>query len=639
MRRQAARGILAVLTAITVAAGLAVVLTGSAAPAGAAVAKLPPPSLTWHSPVRADGTGLGNVVAVSCPARSFCAEFDNGGSRATWNGTKWTAAVPVVPPAPGYFVNSGTCATPAFCVAVGSAIWVESGGGLARTQPGTGNAVWLTVTCASTAFCVAGDNGGNVSVYHGHSWSALVNVAADLDPLSGISCVSAKFCLALDSDGSVSTWNGTGWMTSDPQLMPLNAARGVSCSSARFCMAFTKYGDIYMFNGQGWAGPVKTDLGNDFLDISCTSPTFCLALGAYIGDVSEYNGSAWSPAVDVLPYNQASVAYVACSPGATAKSGDCAVIAVLGQANTLRSGRWTGQVNVDVPAKLDAIACPTTSFCAAVGENGEAVTYADAKWKAPVLLISGGYFASVSCPTARFCLAAGAAPSAALRMWRFNGSRWTPFPVPPGRYPAPYSANSVSCVSAAFCVWASPAGAISVWNGKTWTKPVRVDQVKQWLTVSCATTRFCAAGDVAGHVATFNGKTWSGLTTIGIFNGNAPEAVLSLSCTSPRFCAAALGDSSATFNGTTWARAPASDNPSLTAVSCAKGGFCAAVGSVSSGANLSSASAYTLDGHQWSSPTLVFTADGTLDPAVAISCATPKFCIGTDSYGLVTAGT
>ena len=265
---------------------------------------------------------------------------------------------------------------------------------------------------------------------------------------------------------------------------------------------------------------------------------------------------------------------------------------------------------------------------------GDVVIYAGGRWHAPVLLLPGGLFGSVSCPSARFCLAAGTAPSGALRMWRYDGTRWTPAPAPAG-YPRSMP-SWLSCVSAAFCVWASDAG-ISVFNGTAWTKPARVGKVQQWTTVSCATTRFCVAGDAAGDVATYNGKTWSGPRRIGVMEGRVMSSVSSLSCPSTRFCAAVLGMAGAvTFNGTTWTRAPNSDDPWLTTVSCTGSGFCAALGvSASSGGRV----AYTRNGSQWSRPALLFDLDVAIDVVAAISCATPTFCVVTDTYGWVRVGT
>jgi hypothetical protein len=194
----------------------------------------------------------------------------------------------------------------------------------------------------------------------------------------------------------------------------------------------------------------------------------------------------------------------------------------------------------------------------------------------------------------------------------------------------------VSCVSAAFCVLGTPAGAISVWNGVRWTKLVRVDNVQQWVTVSCATTSFCMAGDANGNVATYNGKTWSRLHGIGLPVGGQRDSVYSLSCPSPRFCAAGLDEGTATFNGKTWTYAPKSDDPGLFWVSCTSASFCAALGFTDSGQGLPAA--WTFDGRQWSSWVRVFN-DWPLEIPTDVSCATPKFCMAIDASGLAQAGT
>lgn len=172
----------------------------------------------------------------------------------------------------------------------------------------------------------------------------------------------------------------------------------------------------------------------------------------------------------------------------------------------------------------------------------------------------------------------------------------------------------------------------SVYNGKTWTKPARVDKVRQWLTVSCATVTFCVADDADGDVATYNGTTWSGLRRVGI-------PVYLLSCPSRRFCTAPGPAGTVTFDGTTWTRTPAPHTgqlPSLAALSCTQAGFCAVVGySDSSGER----AAYTRNGSQWSRSVQVFAFDLPNDLVAALSCATPKFCVATNTFGLAAVGT
>jgi hypothetical protein len=621
------RAIVAVLAAVTVtaglAAGLAGVLAGGAAVAsgpGTARAVPPPSSLSWHAPVRADGTGLGDVVAVSCPAPSFCAAFDSAGYWVKWDGSKWTAPVNLVSvssvdnPA----VLDATCVTPTFCVAVGEGIWVDSGGKVTTSQQAP-EYPFEAVSCASTSFCVAFGDPGEVTMYNGHSWGGAPGLG-DNASLGGISCVSAKFCDALGPGGSVVTWNGTGWATTDPHLMPAGTDGGVTCASAKFCVAWDAYGRVYTFNGSAWSGPGTVGRGDATNDVACTSPAFCVAVTG-TGPV-EYNGSTWFawPQPGLTIPSQA--ALVACSPG-SARSRDCAVIGQNGYASTLRSGKWTGQVSVDVRDGLTSIVCPAPGFCVALGMLGDVVTYAGGRWRAPMPLLPGGSFVSVSCPSARFCLADGTTASGALRMWRYDGTRWKPTPTPtyhPGRM-----LSSVSCASAAFCMWVSPVG-ISAFNGSAWTSPAPVDKV-QWTSVSCATTRFCVAGNGNGEVATYNGKTWSGLRHIG---------VTAVSCPSTRFCGGVGPAGAATFNGTTWTRTPDLDDLWLGAVSCTRGGFCAALGvTATSGGR----DANTLNGSQWSRPVLLFTLEVADDVDSAISCATPTFCVATDTYGLVRVGT
>jgi len=635
MRGRAAQGILAVVAAA--AAGLAGVVagcTGVASGAGTARAEPPPSSLTWHAPVRADGTGLGNVVAVSCPAPSFCAAFDAQGYQATWHGSGWTAPVKIVNLSSFYrpAVSTATCATPAFCVAVGQGIWVESGGTVTASQLEP-EYPFDAVSCASPAFCVALGELGEVVMFNGHSWRTAGTVDNG-NQLSSVSCASAVYCVALGSDSSVVIWNGTGWATAAAH-MPNETISGISCASARFCMASDAYGKVYKFNGSSWSGPVKSSLRDTPLGgVSCTSPAFCVAAAG--DDVAKYNGTEWS--LWSRSVISSGISSLACSPGA-ARSRDCAAVGASGYANTLKSGRWTGQVSVDATDELDSIACPAAGFCVAAGVLGDVVAYTGGRWHAPARLLPGGSFGSVSCPSARFCLAAGAAASGALRMWRYDGTRWTRAPAPAGWTPAPpptgqqgRTVGTVSCVSAAFCVWASPVGAISVYNGKTWTKPASVDKVRQWLTVSCATATFCVAGDADGDVATYDGTIWSGLRRIDI-------PVYLLSCPARRFCAALGPTGTVTFDGTTWTRSPAPKSgqlPALTALSCTPGDSCAVVGfSDSSGGR----AAYSFIGGQWSRPVQVFAFDLPSDLAQALSCATPKFCVATNMVGLAAVGT
>ena len=94
-----------------------------------------------------------------------------------------------------------------------------------------------SVSCASSAYCVAVSASGNVFTYNGSSWSG--PDAADMGhDLVSVSCPTTSFCMAVEllrpggrhSDG---LWG----------LQPLGlAAAAVSCPSAGSCLAVARSG-------------------------------------------------------------------------------------------------------------------------------------------------------------------------------------------------------------------------------------------------------------------------------------------------------------------------------------------------------------------------------------------------------------
>ena len=74
--------------------------------------------------------------------------------------------------------------------------------------------------------------------------------------------------------------------------------------------------------------------------------------------------------------------------------------------------------------------------------------------------------------------------------------------------------------------------------------------------VSCASSTFCAAVDTAGGALTYDGDTWSRPSVLTRYGD---EEFRSVSCPSSTFCLAEGSGTTATWNGTTWARAPGPD--------------------------------------------------------------------------------
>jgi len=64
-----------------------------------------------------------------------------------------------------------------------------------------------SVSCASSSFCVAVDDGGYALIYNGSSWSTPQEI--DNNPLESVSCTSSSFCVAVDGPGYAITYNGS----------------------------------------------------------------------------------------------------------------------------------------------------------------------------------------------------------------------------------------------------------------------------------------------------------------------------------------------------------------------------------------------------------------------------------------------
>ncbi len=253
------------------------------------------------SPKIANGHGYGSLNAVSCPSASFCVAVGIWSTGAvspyhtlveTYNGSSWS-----ITPSP------------------------NEGNGIVRL---------LSVSCASSMFCMAAggydlpnSTKGLIETYNGFTWSVMPNPNPSGSTsrnylYSGVSCVSAMFCEAVgaysvnsyNSVGTlVETYDGSSWsITPSPNPNPNpgwgNFLDSVSCTSATFCAAVgsvdTLVGSVSptltlveTYNGSTWSvvsSPnVDTTLGtgqvpspyNALQSVSCESASACAALGSY----------------------------------------------------------------------------------------------------------------------------------------------------------------------------------------------------------------------------------------------------------------------------------------------------------------------------------------------------------------------
>jgi hypothetical protein len=211
---------------------------------------------------------------------------------------------------------------------------------------------------------------------------------------NAVSCASATFCMAVGwkgpHDGSSLTvfaerWNGTSWsLVNVPGPSSAVASRllGVSCTSGTYCLAVGASNDDIAFNplARRWNGTawsvvnVPTPTVGLFRAVACVSTTDCRAVGdgstgpGSSALIEKYNGSSWTVQSTYGLYGRFSgVACVTASNCTAAGSTDSnATLAAQWNGST-----WSQQTTVDPPYafnnEFDGVACPTTSVCVAVG--------------------------------------------------------------------------------------------------------------------------------------------------------------------------------------------------------------------------------------------------------------------------------
>jgi hypothetical protein len=132
---------------------------------------------------------------------------DNIGDVLSWNGSTWSGPTSIDP---GYTLNSVSCTSPTFCVAVDNGGWADIYDGSSWTGVNIdGSTQLFSVSCATASFCVAGDTNGNTLTYNGSSWSS---VTIDDNVITSVSCPTSSFCAAVDGAGNAMTY---GWVSAD----------------------------------------------------------------------------------------------------------------------------------------------------------------------------------------------------------------------------------------------------------------------------------------------------------------------------------------------------------------------------------------------------------------------------------------
>jgi hypothetical protein len=266
-------------------------------------------------------------------------------------------------------------------------------------NPSKSQSSFADVSCASATFCVAvGLEAGKgkktlVEMWNGSKWSVMPSQNPGKgNILEGVSCSGTMSCVAVGSTWEysfdststlVESWDGTSWtVVPSPDVASGNGLRDVSCTSPTFCVAVgtdentptTTQTLVEAWDGSSWTvTPSPNASGFDNLDrISCTSPTNCVAVGSYSGQtlVETWDGTNWT--ITPSPNNGTNGSVLI---GVSCPSASFCVAVGVGDGDGTLTETWDGTSWMVVPSPspgkerniLDAVSCTSTTNCVSTG--------------------------------------------------------------------------------------------------------------------------------------------------------------------------------------------------------------------------------------------------------------------------------
>ena len=332
-------------------------------------------------------------------------------------------------------------------------------------DPSPGQNVLNSVSCTSAAFCMAvGENESSLTtlaeVWNGSAWTvAGTPTPSGSAALTSVSCTSSTFCMAIGRTYQkpkapiTEIWDGSQWTVGDPWSTvsgtpPSN--QRLDCTSPTFCMAvgFATVSPVIetavasVWDGSGWTTLSPPELSthyNQLLDVSCTAPTFCMAVGDYStpnpnpaasGTVDDsvmmaWDGTTWSVVAspDAAQSTQNVPRSIWCgSTTSCVAVGHAKVLAVTGESTLYTEtylwdgNAWTFLLSPEVVTPAD-LSCTDAATCVMAGSGlGTGVmTWGGASWAlvlGATTPVQQAQLNSVSCPTPSFCMAVGGAQGA-----------------------------------------------------------------------------------------------------------------------------------------------------------------------------------------------------------------------------------
>ena len=358
------------------------------------------------------------------------------------------------------------------------------------------------------------------------------------------------------------------WVTLVPgQIPPVGVSdlTGISCIAADDCTAVGSvpldYGGLWSpiaehWNGTTWSGvamPSGTGtqaLGNQLFGVSCTSTSFCVAVGVVI---DQWDGTTWSAGPALPPQNFLNA--VSCTSSSMCMAVGRQPLGPSDVQGTLVQ-QWNGATWSVVPSPnqgvglnnaLTGVSCISSEFCVAVGaaSNGTVDQTLVEEWNgATWSIVSSPNTASdqnndlygVSCSSATDCAAVGGAPNGLAEQTlivQWDGAAWSIVPSPNTGPTLDNELGGVSCVSASSCQATGTAtdaegkNAMSLfeaWDGTSWSlAPVQAAGVAGD-GISCLSSTQCfAVGWYEAIDVLYTAGYWEVASDGGIFDFGAAQ--------------------------------------------------------------------------------------------------------------------
>ena len=457
-----------------------------------------------------------NISSLWCLGETICEMTDKGTlsmspapAGETWYGVD-----------AGVFVQSVSCASASYCIAIGDQGEVASTSdpidGAWTVTPGVGG--WGSY-CAPPSLCLSFAGDTVYSATDPGAGTIVWNAAAlphEASPLGG-ACPNAEMCLIAMDDGSLLTSTdpaGGGW--SAEQIAGTNALTNVACPSAGFCLAFDDFGRTLVSQDPAagpasWSPRARIDSGSLVLGLACPSASLCVAVasdGRILASTDPAGGtSAWTTASvgTAVPTDVACPAPTSCVAvdqdgrvlTSTAPAGgtgawhvtqvDASPLTAIACPSTIRciatdsagrilysdnpaGGASAWHATQVGPSALSGIACPSTTLCVAVDVDGAVLTSSDpaggaAAWqRAPASGADG--FGAVSCPSTSLCVAVDGDAVSTSTQPAAGGATWTTTVIDAGA-----ALTDVTCPSPTLCVGIDTVGSVLLGTGPLVSSP------------------------------------------------------------------------------------------------------------------------------------------------------------------------